>query len=357
MSAARAPSRRVRTERAAPDMMSAYVLPARAVWALDRMSPALSREIRAALCGGSKRTGLVAPNTRDDDTQVMTALAMLDCDRALADYGVTPESVADMVRPEMLDLIARRVHDVIWEDVRLAMVLDSLREMYRYIHEENAPKWLTHRISHHLGAARRDQWDLVRTPAECIAAAVAAAGVADIMSTAGYEYHGALRLRDAALLAVAAEVNARRQEYHHLDIELVHFAMKDGIETADLHIRKHTVKSRHARFGVVRDQAALALLRRRLIGTRTTGPLFRGRGGGRLSAAGVAQAIKRTALATLGVPLSPNLMRRGGASDEKDEAAAARRIGDKHGNARTGTAIRYYSRSRALEGLALLRER
>ena len=356
MSAARAPSRRVRTERAAPNMVSAYVLPARAEWALDRMSPALSREIRAALCGGSKRTDLVAPNTRDDDTQVMTALAMLDCDRALADYGVIPESVADMVRPEMLDLIARRVHDVIWEDVRLAMVLDSLREMYRYIHEENAPKWLTHRISHHLGAARRDQWDLMRTPAECIAAAVAAAGVADIMSAAGYEYHGALRLRDAALLAVAAEVNARRQEYRHLDIESVRFAVADGIETADLHIRKSTVKSRHARFGVVRDQTALALLRR-LIGTRTTGPLFRSRSGGRLSAAGIAEAIKRTSLATLGVPLSPNLIRRGGVSDEEDEAAAARRIGDKHGNARTGTAIRYYSRSRALEGLALLRER
>ncbi|MGI4806869.1 MAG: hypothetical protein ACRYF2_02025 [Janthinobacterium lividum] len=332
-----------------------YVLPERAIWALEQLSPELAKQIYDALTGESKRAGVVSPKHRDDDSQEMTALSVLDAHRALQDYGVVAESIADMVTVQALDIIALRVADVIWEEVNLWRVLASLRLLYRYIYQKEIPAYMRHRITFYAGAARRNQWDRVRSPAECIAGAVAAASLADVMLVAGQELLARTRFRDAALLGVGAEISFRTQELHYCDIDMIRFVNKGGVEEAKLFMAAEYCKNRSGRIGVVRDPIALSLLRR-LIGERKTGALFCTNEGERASEATIAGALRRTSLMTLGVPISPNLLRRGAASDEDDEVEMARRIGDKPGGARGGTTVRHYEKSRAHEGLALLRE-
>lgn len=329
--------------------------PGRVSWALAQLSSPLAEEVGVALSAPSKRSDVRAPSERADDTQQMTAIAVLDAFRALGDYGVVPNSIADMVTVAALDILRQRVDDVIWEEVNLCRVLVSLRYLYRYIYARDAPGYLKHRITYLIGAARRNQWANLRTPAECIAAAVAAAGLADVISAAGQEYLGQTRLRDAAILAVGAEVNFRIQEFSYIDIASIRIRTIGGIEEAAMFMAKRFCKNRKGRIGIVRNPAALNLLRR-LIGERTSGPLFLSRDGSWMGKAGIAQALRRVSLTTLGVPLSANLLRRAGVSDEDDPAEKARRIGDSHGGQRTGIAERYYDKCLAVEGLDLLRE-
>ena len=333
----------------------AKLLPARALRALAQLSPELAREVGGALTGRSKHKDFISPRTRDGDTNQMDASAVLDAYKALGDYGVVPGSIAEMVTVEALDILRHRVEDVIWEDINLARVLISLRKIYRYIHLREASGPLRNRISYHLGAARRDQWDYLRTPAECIAGAVAAAGLADIMSAAGLQRLARSRFRDAVLLAVAAEANFRTQEFCHIDIGSIELTVRDGVEEAELFMAAQHCKNRKGRIGVVRDPAALILLRRLMDG-REHGPLFCTYKNKRLVPATIASSLRRISLLTLGVPLSANLLRRSGVSDEEDETAMAKRIGDSPGGRRTGIAVRHYGKSVAREGLALLRE-
>ena len=327
----------------------AHLLPRRAAWALAQLSPELAREVGSALTGRSKHKDFISPRTRDDDTKQMDAMAMLDAFRALGDYGMVPASVAEMVTPEALDVLRNRVDDVIWEEINLSRVLLSLRKVYRYIHLKPTPGPLRHRISYHLGAARRHQWDYLRTPAECIAGAVAAAGLADVMSAAGQEKLARSRFRDAVILAVAAEANFRTQEFCYVDIGSIEVTVRDGLEQAELSMAAQYCKNRKARIGVVSDPVALALLRR-LMGARKDGPLFCTYKGRRMDPGTIATALRRTALLTLGVPLSANLLRRAGVSDEEDEAEMAKRIGDSPGGRRIGIAVKHYGKSVAWEG-------
>lgn len=333
----------------------AKLLPARALRALAQLSPELAREVGGALTGRSKHKDFISPRTRDDDTKQMDATAVLDAFRALGDYGVVPSSIADMLTAEALDILRNRVDDVIWEEINLSRILISLRKIYRYVHLVDTPGPLKHRISYHLGAARRDQWDYLRTPAECVAGAVAAAGLADVMAAVGQEKLALSRFRDAVILAVAAEANFRTQEFCYIDIGSIGLTVRDGIEEAELFMAPQYCKNRRGRIGVVRSPAALILLRRLMDG-RKDGPLFCTYKNGRLDPATIASSLRRTALLTLGVPLSANLLRRSGVSDEEDETEMARRIGDSPGGGRTGIAVRHYGKSVAREGLALLRE-
>ena len=330
---------------------SREILAERAEWALAQMPKPLGEEIRAAISGGTKKKGLMSPRYHDEDTQEMDALALLDAFRAMDDYGVIATAVDQMVTADALDLIARRVEDVIWEEANLCRIFLVLRKFYRYIYlPEETPPALRHRISYYLGAARRDQSEYLRTPAEYIAGAVAVAGLADIMSAAGKQRPAFFLLRDACLMAVGAETNFRTQEYHHLDISSILWGHGALGEEASLFMGKEHSKNRKGRIGVVRDPDALVLLHR-LIGSREDGALFCNEHGGRLGKQGIHFALQRTALLSLGVPVTSNLLRRAGVSDEESDDDMGRRIGDSSGGSRTSTAARFYGRSVASVGL------
>jgi len=154
---------------------------------------------------------------------------------------------------------------------------------------------------------------------------------------------------------VAAKTNFRTQEFCHIDIESIGLTVRDGKEEAELFMAPHYCKNRRGRIGVVRNPAAFILLRRLMDG-RKDGPLFCTYKNGQFDSTTIVSSLRRTALLTLGVLLSANLLRRSGVSDEEDETEMARRIGDSPGGGRTGITVRHYGKSVAREGLALLRD-
>jgi hypothetical protein len=162
-------------------------------------------------------------------------------------------------------------------------------------------------------------------------------------------------LRDAALLAIGAEVNFRTQEFHKVDVKSVRFERDDVGEMATLFVPDKHCKNREHRIGVVYDVRTLDLIRR-LTGNRTSGPLLVTNAGARLSKASVDVSLRRASLQTVGLPVSANLLRRAGASDEDTPAAKGRRLGDRSGGSRPSTGVEFYSKSVAVQGLSLLRE-
>lgn len=330
------------------------VMMARVERALTQLPPNLATELQAILSSGTKRRGFISPKNCDPDSKLIIATSVLDAYRACVDYNMPIACITDMVTPAALDTIIRRVEDVIWEEVNLHRVFLNLRKLYRYIHLKETPGPLRHRISYYAHAARRDQWEHLRTPAEYITGAVAVAALADIMEAGGKELRARSRLRDAALLAVGAEINFRLQEFHAINVESIVWECDAAGETASLFMAKQFRKNRKGLIGVVRNHHALDLLRR-VIGSRTDGPLLCTNNGSRMTKPAIYTSLLRTSLLALGVPLTSNLLRRAGASDEEDEQDMARRIGDNNGGSRTSVAVTVYARSVALEGLALLR--
>lgn len=330
------------------------VMMARVDRALAQLPPSLATELRTILNSGTRKRGFISPKNCDPDTKAIVAMSILDAYRACVDYDISIACITDMVTPAALDTIIRRVEDVIWEEINLYRVFLTLRKLYRYIHLRETPGPLRHRISYYARAARRDQWEHLRTPAEYITGAVAVAALADIMEAGGKELRARSRLRDATLLAVGAEINFRLQEFHAINVESIVWECDAAGGMASLFMAKQFRKNRKGLIGVVRDSRALDLLRR-VIGSRTDGPLFRTNDGSRLTKPAIYTSLLRTSLLALGVPLTSNLLRRAGASDEDDEQDMARRIGDSSGGSRTSVAVTVYARSVALEGLALLR--
>lgn len=327
-------------------------LPAAVIRRLEEMPRPLSTEMRAALQSGAREPGFASPRHWSESSIVMNMGAVLDACRACADYSVEVVSIASLVTPEALNSIARRVIDGQWSGVNLLRVLNGLRKVHRVVHG-SAPKRLTARISHYSDAARRDQWDSVLPIKDYIVGAVAVAALADIMTAVGMQRRGQSLLRDAALLAIGAEVNFRTQEYHRADIELITLS-KDGPPSADLYVRAKDCKIRQTRIGTVYDPRALNLLQR-IIGLRTKGPLFCTNAGQRLGKPAIYASLTRTSMLALGVPVTANLLRRSGASSVSSPAEKASRLGQSASGSRTPLGVKTYSRSTAAIGLQLLR--
>ena len=353
---------------AAPSITRHSELASRVDWALAELPPCVAASVRVAMYhkpkppqtrleeNGSNRSGnqVSRPCDWDHQTREMRVLALLDAWRACDDYEVPIKEIADFAQPHILDVIARRVKDVIWEEMTLFIVLRALQEFIKIIHGPKLARMLTPRISYYRGCPRRDQWDDLRSPEEYLQGGLHLAAFADIMAAAGLTRRAHVMLRDAVLLAVGAEVNFRRGEYHKANIESILFEHTPYGQEASLYIDEKACKNRRGRTGLVMDPQAIELLQRYLA-DRKEGALFSDFLDARLTKGGFYLALRRAGLLALGVPATANLLRRSGVSSEPSADEKARRIGDAHGGSRPSTPHIYYNKPEGLEGLDLIR--
>lgn len=322
------------------------VLTARTHELMKTMPGPVAADFQLAMQQKRLGRGFGNPRTSSPGTLEKYAKATAYACRACADEGVTLESYADLGGRAALEAMNRLVEKRIWLESYLGTLLGSIRVVSRLLYGQTLPLLLPH-ISACNRAPRRRR-PRRGTTEQCLAGAVAIAAVAEVCKVAGQQARSAAFLRDAALLAAAAELSGRRGEYAVSDCATAKRRTAGGKITFQFYWDRSIRKNRKTRIGVVRDPRAMALLEEIADG-RKDGPLFRTQDERPTAEWAVYTSICRSTLLALGTESCPTAIRAAGTDGSGDPREMADRIGST-----PAVALEYYARSLMQDGCALL---